>query len=234
MDSAFKTLIHSLATAPTELALRNRFMDGISQVFPAEKYGIYLASKHNLLSCDTHGVSDDFISRYQKYGRAIDPVRDYVVKHHAPCHEGLVFPPQMWQQSELYERCCSQYKHQHIMTGGIVGKGELIGTVHFARTNDIAFNTHDLLKLSAVCNHLSACLANLRNKPNLLNETLTNLLTSREMQIARLVATGLTNAEIAQELWISPNTVKKALKTVFHKLDVGSRAEMVMKLRYLL
>lgn len=57
-----------------------------------------------------------------------------------------------------------------------------------------------------------------------------DLLTSREVQIAQLVAQGLTNAEIGTELWITENSVKQALKRMFRKLEVSSRAEMVGQL----
>lgn len=54
-------------------------------------------------------------------------------------------------------------------------------------------------------------------------------LTHRELQIADLVAKGLTNAEIATELWISQNTVKQTLKRIFRKLNVSTRADMVAR-----
>ncbi|MFM7427744.1 MAG: LuxR C-terminal-related transcriptional regulator, partial [Elainella sp.] len=90
------------------------------------------------------------------------------------------------------------------MAGPIVGQGQIIGTVQFARTGETpAFNTQDLLRLSAVCSHLSACLAQLRY-PAVPNPLLDRL-TPRERQIAQLVAQGLTNAEIGATLWISQN-----------------------------
>jgi LuxR family maltose regulon positive regulatory protein len=48
-------------------------------------------------------------------------------------------------------------------------------------------------------------------------------LTRRETEIARLAAQGMTNPEIGRQLFISPNTVKMALKSVYSKLSVGSR-----------
>ncbi len=53
---------------------------------------------------------------------------------------------------------------------------------------------------------------------------------AHEIQIAALVAKGLTNAAISQALWISENTVKQALKRIFRKLTVSNRAAMVSKL----
>ena len=236
MNSTWDSLFSHLATANTERDLRNRFMDCISSYFAVQKWGIYLLDEESkLLSCDTYGVSDRFIERYQKYGKGIDPLMDYVLKYHAPCHEELVLPQGKWKQSELYQRCCIEYNHEHIMTGGIVGNGQLIGTIHFARLEDTpTFTTHDLLRLSAVCNHISSCLASLRSQPSSIDQQLNSLLSKRELQIANLVARGLTNAEIGRELWISENTVKKVLKKLFLKLEISSRAEMVMKLRYIL
>lgn len=159
-------------------------------------------------------------------------VLEYVLANHTPANEELVFPKNGWKKSELYQRCCSQSDHEHIMTGPIVGQGELIGTVHFARIgNTPTFSTHDLARLGAICTHFSACLAALREKSSLTINPFLQSLTPREIQIADLVAKGLTNAAIGSELWITQNTVKQALKRMFRKLEVSSRTEMVAKLR---
>ena len=47
----------------------------------------------------------------------------------------------------------------------------------------------------------------------------------REKQVLQLVAAGLTNAEIADRLFLSESTVKSHLSTSFRKLGVSSRAE---------
>jgi DNA-binding CsgD family transcriptional regulator/transcriptional regulator with XRE-family HTH domain/tetratricopeptide (TPR) repeat protein len=49
-------------------------------------------------------------------------------------------------------------------------------------------------------------------------------LTRREVEVLRLVATGQTNLQIADHLFISRRTVEHHLRSIFSKLDVSSRA----------
>jgi DNA-binding NarL/FixJ family response regulator len=48
-------------------------------------------------------------------------------------------------------------------------------------------------------------------------------LTSRELEVLRLVATGKSNREIASALVISEHTVARHVQNIFRKLDVTSR-----------
>ena len=55
-------------------------------------------------------------------------------------------------------------------------------------------------------------------------------LTAREREVMRCVEDGLSNSEIARELWIQPTTVRKHLENIFTKLGVGSRTAALSKL----
>jgi predicted ATPase/DNA-binding CsgD family transcriptional regulator len=49
-------------------------------------------------------------------------------------------------------------------------------------------------------------------------------LSPRELEVLRLVAEGLTNAQVAERLFLSPRTVNAHLHSIYHKLGVGSRS----------
>jgi two-component system NarL family response regulator len=53
-------------------------------------------------------------------------------------------------------------------------------------------------------------------------------LTDRELQVLKLVAQGLSNREVAEQLFISENTVKNHVRNILEKLQLHSRMEAVM------
>ncbi|MFF3619862.1 AAA family ATPase [Streptomyces sp. NPDC002467] len=57
-------------------------------------------------------------------------------------------------------------------------------------------------------------------------------LTAAELRVVRLVARGLTNQQVAEQLSLSPHTVSSHLRRTFTKLDVTSRAELTRLVRH--
>ena len=66
-----------------------------------------------------------------------------------------------------------------------------------------------------------------QNKIPSVNED-TERLSSRELDIIKLAAKGLTNKEIADKLHLSYRTIEGHMRDVFNKLGVGSRTEAVL------
>jgi len=54
------------------------------------------------------------------------------------------------------------------------------------------------------------------------------LLTPREEQVVALVADGLSNRQVAEELGLSEHTIKKYLLRIFDKVGISSRVELVL------
>ena len=53
-------------------------------------------------------------------------------------------------------------------------------------------------------------------------------LTDRELQVLKLVAQGMSNREVAEDLFISENTVKNHVRNILEKLHLHSRMEAVV------
>jgi LuxR family maltose regulon positive regulatory protein len=59
--------------------------------------------------------------------------------------------------------------------------------------------------------------------------TLSEPVTSREVEVLQLVAAGLSNAQIADRMYLSTGTIKRHLYNIFTKLDVDSRLSAVRR-----
>ncbi len=58
-------------------------------------------------------------------------------------------------------------------------------------------------------------------------------LSERELEVLQLIANGLTNQEIATQLFLTLNTVKVHTRNIYGKLDAHSRTQAVAKARAL-
>ncbi|ULL14985.1 LuxR family transcriptional regulator [Paenibacillus sp. H1-7] len=76
-------------------------------------------------------------------------------------------------------------------------------------------------------------LVNIVNFPieqQLSEPALVGLLSDREHDVAKEVAAGYSNAEIAARLFVSESTVKKHMKSIYSKLGIHNRAQLTAKL----
>jgi DNA-binding NarL/FixJ family response regulator len=56
-------------------------------------------------------------------------------------------------------------------------------------------------------------------------------LTEREREVLSLIAQGLTNSAIAEQLVLSPKTVRNYITEIFSKLQVADRAQAIIRAR---
>jgi DNA-binding NarL/FixJ family response regulator len=54
-----------------------------------------------------------------------------------------------------------------------------------------------------------------------------DLLTSREVEVLTLIATGISNQEIAEQLVVSVRTVERHINSLYRKIDARGRADAV-------
>jgi DNA-binding CsgD family transcriptional regulator len=53
-------------------------------------------------------------------------------------------------------------------------------------------------------------------------------LTDREAEVLALITQGHSNADVARMTYLSPNTVKSYIRSVYRKIDVASRTQAVL------
>ena len=232
MISSLEPLFKAIRQIHSKSALRSQIAPKIGEYFAARRWAIFFF--------DQLPLNDRNLEKILKIALSIEhnPVARYLTERHAPVHEALVTTPKAWKL------ICPRPDHWHVMAGPIVNHGQIVGVVGCTREKIMpAFDSENLIDLSAICLHLSVWMATagsqdisagrLQHQPfnsDYPRNGKAERLTSRELQIAELVALGRTNAEIGKQLWITENSVKQALKRMFRKLEVSSRAEMVAQL----
>jgi DNA-binding CsgD family transcriptional regulator len=224
MVAPLQSLFAAIDSVNDERNLKTDVTSKLGEHFAATRSGIFFFDQISQL--------DPNLQKILKVALSIkrNPIARYLTERHAPVHEGLVTSPKVWSL------ICPRPDHWHVMAGPIVVRGQLVGAVGCTRDQSKpAFDIQNLADLSGICLHLSIWAATVRSQNASTGEPQhqffrIDLLTSRELQIAELVALGRTNAEIGKEIWIAENSVKQALKRIFCKLEVSSRTEMVTKL----
>ena len=214
-QAPLQELFQAIAQAQDEAELKHPIMERVGTYFMANRWGLHFLEQIPAIN--------DNIPAMLKLALSLgyNPVLRYVVQRHTAVHEEVILPPGIWQ------KICPRADHGHVMLGPIVMHSQLIGGIAFTRhRDDLAFNADNLADLSALCLHFSTRLATLRSRL-VPFDVECDRLTPRETQISTLVAQGLTNREIGAALYITENSVKQALKRMFRKLQVSSRAEMV-------
>ena len=201
MADSLLSLFQAIAETENELQLQQTVMSRIGSYFAAKRYRLFIWDR-----------LPQVVNKSKLFQLAVsidhNPVLRYVVEHHAPVHEEVLLSAGKWRT------ICPRFDHGHVMAGPIVDNGSLVGGLGLTRDrHSHPFNSQETADLGALCLHISTRLAKIQSQAGEFNSPSLNLITPRELQIAELVAQGLTNAEIGQSLWITENSVRLQLTT---------------------
>lgn len=111
-------------------------------------------------------------------------------------------------------------KVKHTLPMGYIVKpfdeADLFTAIEIAISNFYQFNKTDALHIDIV------------------NDSVPNPLTQKEFDVLKEIYQGKTNNQMADDHFISINTIKTHIKNIYEKLDVHSRSEAIVKIRTLL
>lgn len=133
------------------------------------------------------------------------------------------YSPEELRQTRMYQLCRNYVALDHVMTAVVPSPAGVEARIMFFR-RDRDFDDRDRTMLALLQPHLTTA----HRRATERREGVAAL-TPRQQAIMHLVARGLSNEEIAQQLVLSPGTVRKHLDNAFRQLGVSSRAAAVAR-----
>jgi DNA-binding CsgD family transcriptional regulator len=188
-------------------------------------------------------ISDQVLKDYDEYYYKIDDIRKIAFDRPEASRSSDLMDYKRWSQSEYFNDFLAK-NHLYYSAGiDIHFKEQLLGTISlFREEKDGDFNLNDLLYLELIRKYCSSQLFKilkinqLQNEKRLDNEKSFKVecdkytITNRERDVLKLVLVGKSNNQIAEELYISINTVKKHLSHIYRKMNVKSRTELTARI----
>ena len=187
---------------------------------------------HNLLEPVTHNISQLAMKEYNEYYYKIDILRSqkalpFFQKQLVVQNDDL-FSKTEYENNRFYRDFMVRYEYYSEMAVCIKWENKILGNLTFLRTKDEGpFNHQDRMCLEIISRYLSLKFKNYLEFKKTTEKI--SLATDREKEVLILVQKGYTNEEIGNLLFISTNTVKKHLHSLYRKLDVPNRTSLGYK-----
>ncbi len=134
------------------------------------------------------------------------------------------YTPREYHNTGMYADCMGPFGIEHEAMLSISAPAGRSRRFVFFRSRGPDFSDHERLLLSLLRPHLDELYQKLERERRVVPD-----LTTRQVELLRLVASGRSNAEIARELVVSAATVRKHLENIFARLDVTTRTGAVAR-----
>jgi DNA-binding CsgD family transcriptional regulator len=132
------------------------------------------------------------------------------------------YTPQQWHNTGIYADYFAAFGIEHDMMLCISAPAGRSRRLILFRGRGVDFDGRDRLLLSLLRPHLNELYQDLERARRPVP-----ILTTRQWELLHLVASGRTNAEIAQELVVSKDTVRKHMENIFARLHVTNRTAAI-------
>jgi DNA-binding CsgD family transcriptional regulator len=223
----FARLVDQLSNSELD-RIPTLILDELPRSVGADIVGFYLlSSPPEPREVYVRGAAEKALAEYEHLGRSADPVLRRALLTGRPTHQHDLLSPDEWHAHDLYRLVARQLPCEHYLLAPITAHGRIVATINLARRAcGKPFDATDLVSLGVISGCLSAVYSHHRNEvaPG-------PPLTKRQREVAALVSRGFTNAQIGTCLGVSDNGIKQALKRIFERLDIGSRAELAAIVR---
>lgn len=222
--------------------MRDHFLKCIKYLIPFEKAVFFLGEQNGddyvLVRPISMNAEKEFIEEYEKFYHDIDYASTIIDLHSSQVYKDTdLMEEKIRKETKFYKDFL--IPHEVPYAGGmIIAKNSVLtGEVTFYRTfKQGDFSEKDLYIMEIVISHLEYRIHQLTHINNgytkIFNKDYLKLLdaniSKREIEIIKLAVNGYSNIEISKELNISINTVKKHLSSIFIKLDINNRTQLLL------
>lgn len=209
-------------------------LNNLSDLFPYNFANVFFYNQDNdnkIITPSLKNISqqtlDDYINHYQ----FIDNIKNKFFKQIQPSKSTNLVDYEKLKKTEYFQNFLKPNNYYYLCGTDIFYSKNIIASLSLIREKKQQdFKEEDLLILKYLAPHLGNHLYRLISKNNNLKWTNQFNLTKREIEVINLVLQGLENKEIAKQLIISINTVKKHLNKVYQKCNVKNRVELITNL----
>jgi len=144
----------AMQSALTRHEVAEAYLGNVRQVIDASAVGLYQLEEGSGQVLDVRVVtSTDFLTDYETYGRADDPVLEHVVATRTAIDSSRLRAGR-WQPCGA-RTALARAGYEHSMEAPVIACGTLFGTINFARDfSQAAFSASDLSAAESIAEHL--------------------------------------------------------------------------------
>jgi DNA-binding CsgD family transcriptional regulator len=224
-------LLSALANSRRAGDVADATIDGLRTVFDSKTCGVFFFDAA-LRTTETaiRGMRDVDFEEYERDWRPLDRVLLEVLTRQVPMHNAQIYSEHQLSTDPIYADYGRRVRIYRYMCAPLYGShAELLGMLRVCRGHqEKPFDAADLSLMTALGGYTSSAFARVRATTSACEARPLSPLTCRELEIARLAASGRNNRQIALHLGLARETVKQTLRRVYQKLNVRCRAEMAV------
>jgi len=232
-DRRAQRLLSALANARRTADVADAAVDGFADIFDSNIGGVFFFDA-GLRTVETaiYGMSEVDFEEYERDWRSSDIVLTAMLERQVPMHNAQFYSEHQLKKDPLYADFGRRVNVYRYMCAPLYGsRAELQGMLRVCRGFvEQPFDAKDLSLMTVLGGYISTALTRVKGPGSVREGRRLPPLTHRELEIARLVASGRNNLEIALHLGLARETIKQTLRRVYQKLGVRCRAEMAARL----
>lgn len=171
--TALTEMVEILGSSASVEDLEQAYLGEVRRFIDCPAVGFYVLDplRQEAKHFEASGVSDYFLSRYEKVGRDCDPVLQRVLEDQTAVHSGALMSVDQWRSLEVYQEVFRIHRMVHLLEAPVVYDGQVIGTLNFGGDEDSEpFTSEHTLLAMALGRLVGTVLGSLRQKEDLQKE----------------------------------------------------------------